>query len=188
MAIRAGIEKLAVSCSPCILAHIWWRGGSSASRESPPPHLLRVSAAPRNPNLTSGRNAQSLLATSMATAPRPPQIPDTPPSKHNNKPHDRSSQWSTNPNRSFSSIRKKRGKTGSRNSNLGEEDNGAEEGVAQVRVPSARVPSSNDGVVLDDPIGEIDGDALVAEEIDALIARIGLQKVPEASTDTHLPR
>lgn len=57
-----------------------------------------------------------------------------------------------------------------------------------MRVPSARVPSSNDGVVLDDPIGEIDGDALVAEEIDALIARIGLQMVPEASTDAHLRR
>lgn len=50
---------------------------------------------------------------------------------------------------------------------------------------SAGIFSVNGGVVLDDPEGEVDGDTLVAEEIDAFEAGVGFQKVPEASADAH---
>lgn len=43
-------------------------------------------------------------------------------------------------------------------------------------------------VVLDDPEGEIDGDALVAEEVRALVAGVGFQELPEVPADAHIRR
>lgn len=57
-----------------------------------------------------------------------------------------------------------------------------------MRVPSAGAPASDGGLVLDEPEGEVDGDALVPEEVDPFIVRVGLQQVPEVTADAHLGR
>lgn len=43
-------------------------------------------------------------------------------------------------------------------------------------------------LVLDDPEGKVDGNALVPEEVDALFPGVGLEEVPEIPGDSHRRR
>lgn len=54
-----------------------------------------------------------------------------------------------------------------------------------MRTTDARTFAANGGIVLNDPEGEINRDTLVAEEIDAFEASVGLKEVPEISADAH---
>lgn len=44
------------------------------------------------------------------------------------------------------------------------------------------------GLVLDDPEGKVDGDALVPQEVDVLVPGVGLEEVPEFPGDSHRQR
>lgn len=65
---------------------------------------------------------------------------------------------------------------------LGKESDGAEEGEPQMGASSV---GFNGGLVLDDPEGEVDGDPLVPEEIEALSSGVRLQQIPEVAADSH---
>lgn len=46
-------------------------------------------------------------------------------------------------------------------------------------------PAPDGGVVLDDPEGEVDGDALAAEVVGAFEACVRFEEVPEVAADSH---
>lgn len=151
---------------------------SSVSREPPP--LPPPLAVPRDRHQSCGRSVPSLPASSKATAPRRRRTPGTPPSAAR-KPHsDRSSDQTWNcPWVGFKKEIE---------SNLREEDDGAEEGGADVGAADVRGFVAYGSLVLDDPEGKVDGNALVPEEVDALFPGVGLEEVPEISADSHRQR
>lgn len=68
---------------------------------------------------------------------------------------------------------------------LGEKADGAEEGGPDMGGASKGAARADGSVVLDDPEGEVDGDALLTEEVRAFSAGVGLEEVPESATDAH---
>lgn len=69
---------------------------------------------------------------------------------------------------------------------LGEEGEGAEEEGAEMGEARVRRARPDGGAVGDDPEGEVDGDAAAAEVPRALVPRVRLEQVPEASPHPHL--
>lgn len=69
---------------------------------------------------------------------------------------------------------------------LGEEGEGAKEEGAEMGEARVRRARPDGGAVGDDPEGEVDGDAAAAEVPRALVPRVRLEQVPEASPHPHL--